>query len=226
MRFLEVLVLLEVALFVGCSSPTGQSCERSRCPDGYACVSIVDDINRCMPECEQRSDCRAPAVCIPRSPSNPSFACDEGNREGRLDDACLAQGGVNELDICGPGLECSPSTRVCLPRCNAYSPHSEDRSCGAGFRCDAASTWPEERSVCFRECDPSVSNACGDVQQTCVRFRDESGAILGLCQNAGSRAFCPTQCLTTEVCVDDVCYPSISSPPLPWTQPELPPLVD
>lgn len=222
MKFLEVWMLLAVASFVGCSSPTGQSCESSPCPSGYRCTSIADDVDRCMPECDRRSDCQAPAACVPRWPRN---VCDEGNREGRLDEACLPQVGVNELDSCGPGLECSLSTRVCLPRCNAYSAHGEDRTCGAGFRCDSSSTWPEERSVCFRECDPSVANACGDSQQTCVRFENDA-EIFGLCVNALTYVGCPTQCLMTEVCVDDVCYPSTSSPPLPWTQPELPPITD
>ena len=222
MRFLELWMLLAVALFVGCSSPTGQSCESSPCPNGYSCISIADDINRCMPQCERRSDCQAPAACIPNGSRN---VCDEGSRVGRLGDACFPQGGVSRLDSCGPGLVCSALTRVCLPRCNAYSSHSEDRVCGDGYRCDADLRRLGDESACFRECDPSVANACGDTQQTCVRFENDS-EVFGLCVNALTYVACPTQCLMTEVCVDDICYPSTSSPPLPWTQPELPPLTD
>ena len=223
MKFLEVSILLAALACVGCSNATGQPCESSPCPGGYTCVSTVDDVDRCLPECERRSNCNAPATCIPYS--LPLGFCDEGNRQGREGDACLPQGGVNQLDFCGPGLECSAATRVCVPRCNAYLGHREDASCGAGFRCDSSYTWPEPRSVCFRECDPSVPNACGSLRLTCVRFQDSEG-VFGICDTNSRYTTCATECLQTEVCVDDVCYPATSSPPLPWVQPELPDLID
>jgi hypothetical protein len=220
---MKKLTFAFVLLLAGCPNYTGQPCSGiSPCPDGYNCAQTSGDGARsCFPRCERRSDCNASAACIPFV-----AICDEGEREGRLDDTCTPSGSFFDL-ACGAGLECSSATRTCLPRCNAYSPHAEDRRCPAGYRCESSRTFPEERSTCVRDCDPALPDACGNTEQVCVRYRDESAAIFGVCENRASRENClMTRCSYGELCIDEVCYLPTSSPPLPWNQPVIPPPVD
>ena len=227
MRFLEVWLVLAVTLVIGCTNPSGQRCESSACPDGYSCaLSSEGDprspstVRRCAQRCERRSDCGE--LCAP-SRNGDGLLCRDIGGDLALGDACTGQDA--DFDFCRAGMQCGP-TNVCLPACNSFTTHSDDRACPSGFACDARDVGVVGGGLCRQECDPSIADDCGDPQQVCVRYQDSSGRMFGICESAISYIFCPTQCLMTEVCVDDVCYPSTSAPPLPWTQPELPPLTD
>ena len=70
-----------------------------------------------------------------------------------------------DFDFCRPGLQCGP-TRVCLPACNAFTAHAEDRVCPPGFVCDA---WPGldlGGGSCRQECDAAGSAEIGKMAIT------------------------------------------------------------
>lgn len=208
-------------LLAGCANATGQPCASAPCPAGYECQPIVGDVNRCQPICNRRSDCHAPAACVPGFPHG---FCDEGDRRLSINDECSLIPG--QLSQCAQGLDCEIQTARCLPRCWAFSPHAEDRTCPAGYRCDSSRRWPEERSNCLPECDPSIQNSCRDVALVCVRYQDATGTF-GICTNALSGASCTgLQCEMGTVCVEGVCHDPRTAPAQPWNQPVIPPPID
>ena len=122
-------VLAALALTVGCSNPAGQVCNAitSPCPDGYLCTGVLNSEPRCLTRCDRRSDCNAPAACIPFPSSTHTGLCTDVGGPNQLGELC--EMGTSTIDSCDRGLTCGGTPLRCVPACNALRP-SAWRECG------------------------------------------------------------------------------------------------
>ena len=225
MRIVSVFAMLAL---IGCANPTGQSCDSSACPDGFACVRLASGLpqRQCMPACERRSDCMGEETCAQGLGATPS--CDRyGTRSLGADCADIAAAGGATVDACGPGLRC-PAAYIpwtCRPACEASSPHSEDRTCPAGMVCELTGL-----DVCLDLCDPDDRSACNRADGVvCVRYTHEELGAIGACMRSGPWNVCGSgaSCAAGLVCAGETCQDPVDAPALPWPVGDsVPPLVD
>jgi hypothetical protein len=181
---------------------------------------------RCLLGCERRSECPQGAACI-EVPSHlvteSRGVCDTfGTRT--LGELCREELFVAE-DPCGPGLTCNGMGEPrCVPACDAYSPHSEDRACPEGMICNTAVSDSTTTRVCLRRCDVASQAGCEEFE-VCIRFIHPEEGEIGVCYKP--LLFDCSHCAYGTICVEDVCYAPADAPAIPWRMdPDVPPLVD
>jgi hypothetical protein len=232
-RLLGALIaVLWVCAAAGCAAATpGEVCPgaTTQCAGGLVCdrwTARNDLPYRCLLECERRSDCPGESICQGGQSWDRVRArgvCDSWG-ELQQGESCSSE----PEDLCGPGLTCNDSRggARCVPGCDAFSPHSEDRRCPAGWVCNETGSVfaPDSNRVCLRLCDVVTREGCA-LFETCLQIQHPELGVVGIC-TLPSLYGC-AECPADEVCADGMCFEPLLAPPLPWpTSSEIPPLID
>lgn len=217
----------------GCAASTpGELCPMTstQCAGGLVCdrwaVYNTELPYRCLLGCERRSDCPGESICQGAqvfARLDARGVCDTWGdlREGEM---C----NPTPEDLCGPGLTCNAQVGGwnCVPSCDAFSPHSEDRRCPPGWLCHQGGSAfaPDPSRVCVRMCDLATRDGCAQFE-ACLRVTHPEEGEIGVCLDPAlySCGACPFD----QVCAEGGCFDPLEAPPLPWiVSSEIPPLVD